>query len=276
MPDISTTTTVLSIVSGLVVGFFIGMTGIGGGVLVLPTLMLVLKVDPVTSLGTALFYALMAKVAAVISHARLGNVRWREAGWTIVGVVPSIIVASWVIIELKRSYTEATQIGVRIAAAGVILVSFSLMAWDTFAQRKKEGEGEGPTESGSATTPHLPLKGIGLGVLLGVLMGATSIGGGVLMLPLLIAGFGLAPRQAVGSSTFISLIAAIFGAIVYQRGGELNAPIAIAMFLGSLPGVWLGARAATKLSAHKLRICVLAVMAIAAVMLFFKSAGGGH
>ena len=262
---------IAAVLSGAVVGFFVGMTGISS-VLVLPTLILILKVEPVASLGTALFYALMTKIAAAVSHWRLGNVERRTAGWTILGVVPGIIAASWAVIELKRAYPEATQSSVRTAAGAVLVVSFVLMAWDSFLRRDTAGE----AATGAGGRLRLALKGVSFGLVLGGIMGATSIGGGVFMLPVLMAWFSLTPRQAVGTGTVVSLAAVAFGSVVYQRGGEMNWAIAVTMFAGSLPGVYLGARVATRLPAKALRTCVLAVMVIAAVMLFFGKAASGH
>jgi len=173
-----------------------------------------------------------------------------------------VMAASWALSRLQTSHPAAVNTAVRMAAAAVIGASFALMLWNTFRH------GRGDIGGGVAAPPaRLPLKAVPFGALLGVLMGATSIGGGIFMLPGLMAWFHLAPRHAVGTSTLISLVAAFFGSLVFHQAGDLEWGVAVAMFAGSLPGVWLGARIATRLPAAVLRACVLAAMALATAML---------
>jgi uncharacterized membrane protein YfcA len=251
-----------AVLSGGVVGFFIGMTGIGGGVLVMPAL--------VAALGTSFLVNFAVRVPAAVRHTRLGNTRWDLSGWTILGVTPGIALSAWTVMRHKAAHGAATHEAVRVLAAAVIAISFALLLWNTLRQRQVLAA----APVGSAETPRrLALKAVGFGLLLGALMGATSIGGGVFMLPVLIATFGLSPREAVGTSNLIGLAASFLGLLAYQGGGEVLWPAALSMFAGALPGVWVGAGAASKARPLVLRVVMLALMVLAVAMLFVPTGG---
>lgn len=262
MPELTLLRIILSIVSGGVIGFFIGMTGIGGGVLVWPTLVFLLGVDPVAGLGTALFYALITKIFAVVAHWRQDNVARDAAGWCVVGTAPGVIAAALAISELKERFPEPTDAAVKLAVGAVILLSLGLMSWNTF---RRGGEAQSAQPDGSQHK-SLRLKGTGFGLLFGLVMGATSIGGGVLILPVLILWFGMTARRAAGTSIAISIAAAVCGSVVYQKYGQVAWAIAVLMFAGSLPAVWLGSRVAGKVPGRVLRWVMLGLMLVAALV----------
>ena len=80
--------------------------------------------------------------------------------------------------------------------------------------------------------------------------------------------FGLTARRAAGTSIAISVAAAICGTAVYQRYGQVNWAIALLMFVGSLPAVWLGSRVATRIPGRALRVVMLGLMLVAALAIF--------
>ena len=106
--------------SGFVVGAIVGLTGMGGGSLMTPLLILLFGVHPLTAVGTDLLYAAVTKTAGTAIHSKKGNVDWRVAGLLAAGSVPATVLTIWVLSRVpKQSPTTATIISVSM---GVILI----------------------------------------------------------------------------------------------------------------------------------------------------------
>jgi uncharacterized protein len=106
--------------SGFVVGAIVGLTGMGGGSLMTPLLILLFGVHPLTAVGTDLLYAAVTKTAGAAIHSKKGNVDWRVAGLLAAGSVPATVLTIWVLSRVpKQSPTTATIISVSM---GVVLI----------------------------------------------------------------------------------------------------------------------------------------------------------
>jgi Sulfite exporter TauE/SafE len=106
--------------SGFVVGAIVGLTGMGGGSLMTPLLILLFGVHPLTAVGTDLLYAAVTKTAGTAIHSKNGNVDWRVAGLLAVGSVPATVTI-WVLSRMpKQSPTTAATFSVSIGVALII------------------------------------------------------------------------------------------------------------------------------------------------------------
>ena len=83
--------------SGLVVGFIVGLTGVGGGSLMTPLLVLFFGISPATAVGTDLLYASITKAGGMWVHGRRGNINWRIVGWLALGSIPAAVLTAWVL-----------------------------------------------------------------------------------------------------------------------------------------------------------------------------------
>ena len=265
------------LIFGLLIGFCIGLTGIGGGVLVLPTLTLLFRMNAVMAVGTASFYAFLTKVSATFHHARLKNIDWKLASFFLIGAVPlNLLVACWVSgrdadLEFARDLQRFI--------AGVVCFCVAVMALNLISQiwKKKISKTRGKTAECVFGHPVLRRGlGVAIGGLIGGLMAATSIGGGVLMIPALMVVFGLDAKKTVGTSIFIAVILSMLTALNYVAGSEsICLSTSVIMAAGSLVGVPLGSRLSVRLPDRVLHAVVLVLIcAVAIVML----AGGksGH
>src|SRR6266478_9228003 len=107
--------------SGFVVGAIVGLTGMGGGSLMTPLLILLFGVHPLTAVGTDLLYAAATKTAGTAIHSKKGNVDWRVAGLLAAGSVPTTVLTIWVLSRVpKQSPTTATIISMSIGVALII------------------------------------------------------------------------------------------------------------------------------------------------------------
>lgn len=249
---------------GALVGFLMGMTGIGGGVVLQPVLILLLGVEPIAAVGAAMVFSVAVRFSAIRHHTRLGNIDAHVARWGGVGTAPGVIIAATTLLALNARYPEATNRALQVFIALVIGVSFALML--LCPRRSPQAGASAPAaEAAPARVPGL----LGFGVLVGVLMGTTSVGGGVFIVPALISWFGLTTARAVGTSIAISTIPAIVGAIIYATQGAVAWVQVLLLLAGSLAGVPLGARAATRVPERVLRRIILIVMGASALLLMW-------
>lgn len=257
----------LRLALGAVIGFCIGLTGVGGGILGLQATTLVFKMDPITAVGTTSLYIFLTNISASFHHAKLKNIAWNAVVRILAGAIPAnILVSRWISnqgsnAEFKDSL-KTFIIFIVFFSVGVMILN----AVNTFRKKAKDEK----LDLASKIQQHWVLRNvlcILLGALIGGLIGATSVGGGVLIVPMLIIVFGLSAARTVGSSTFIAMILTLMTALVYAKGGALEAPTAIVMAIGSLAGVRHGTRLSVKLPDQLLRLIMIGLILIAAVMM---------
>jgi len=277
--DLGVAGIVLRVGLGLVIGFCIGLTGVGGGVLVLPALTLLLRLPASMAVGTASLYAFLTKVTASFHHYRLRTIDMRVAFGFLAGAIPANVAVS-VLINVYKNRVEGNveelalfQSNLRSFIAGVIVLSAVMLILNLFKKTKSKDEEslQNCRKDGSRWAGHLLVAG--LGAIIGALVGATSIGGGVLIIPLLIIVVGLSPRKTVGTSIFVAVILTLVTSAVYLRGGEIDLQTAVSMALGSTIGVYWGSKLSVKVPEKALQGIVVGVIIIAGMLMFLKQ---GH
>ncbi|MEN7973101.1 MAG: sulfite exporter TauE/SafE family protein [Verrucomicrobiota bacterium] len=249
---------------GLAIGFCIGLTGVGGGVLGLQAMTLVLKMEPVTAVGTTGLYIFLTKISATFHHAGLRNIDWKVSARILAGALPAnLLVAWWVSREGgSAEFVEALEVFI----VSVVLLAAAMMILNTATRLKTRVEQKERTLAAKIEEHRIwgmvfPLVA---GALLGGIIGATSLGGGCLIVPVLVAGFGLAAQRAVGSSIFIALFLTLVTAVVYGKEGEVVLSTAATMAAGSLVGVRFGSMFSVRLSEQVLRFVVVGLILVAA------------
>ncbi len=255
---------------GAMVGFCIGLTGVGGGVLGLQVMTLVLRMDPITAVGTTGLYIFLTKISATVHHARLGNVAWKPAAKLVAGAIPANIIVSWWV--SSHSGNAGFMAGLQTFIGSVILISAGIMAGDLVNALRRRAEC-GTRSPAAKLGVHRGVQvsaTLLLGALIGGLVGATSIGGGVLLVPMLITLFGLDARRTVGTSIFIALLLTLAMALIYGKSGDVATPTAVVMAAGSLLGVRSGSRLSVRLPECGLRAIMVGVILVAAIMMLLE------
>ena len=163
--------------SGFVVGALVGLTGMGGGSLMTPLLILLFGVHPLTAVGTDLLFAATTKTAGTAIHSKNGNVDWRVAGLLAAGSVPATVLTIWVLSRVpKQSPTTAAIISMSI---GVTLI---IAAVAIFLRRRIRDYALARADNPSRTRYSGPITVV-FGAVLGVLVSLCSVGAGALGLP---------------------------------------------------------------------------------------------
>lgn len=271
--DISLVGLIVRLALGLVIGFCIGLTGVGGGVLVLPAMTLILGIPPVQAVGTTSLYAFLTKISATFHHAKLKTIDWGTSLRFLVGAIPAnIIIALWI---SKQGTNASFQSGLKLFIVGVVLFSVLLMITNMVQKSRAALETKELTLADRINGHELLRNGlcILMGIIVGLLIGATSIGGGVLIVPILIILFNLPASRTVGSSIFIAVILTLVTSVVYAKGGEVDNVTAIIMAFGSLAGVYYGSKLSTKMPEKLLQSIVVGLILVSAILMLINQ---GH
>lgn len=227
---------------GLLVGVLIGLTGMGAGAVITPFLILVMRLNPVTAVGTDLVFSAATKLIGGFQHRRLNHVRLSLVGWMALGSLPaSFLAAKWV---LERAEQNEVIEMILPRILGVVLI---LVAFYTFARAmgwvQPRGEAHWP--------PPYALTLIG--ALGGLLVGLTSVGSGTVIMALLLVFYALPPAGLVGLDVLHGAALAAMPALLYALEGEVDWGLAGWLLLGSIPGAWLGAHLTDRVSPRLVR-----------------------
>lgn len=224
----------LRIVCGVIIGLCLGMTGVGGGVLIIPILQLVFRMNPVLAVGTASLITALAKIGASFSHVNAGNVVWKHVFFVLLGSAPATIVTAYTVASLSNNAIYSSTINqiVQLIILAVMLLSLFSMVWKYVCHdRNIAANGTTPKDS---ETNNSKIKAITSGAGCGIVLGATGIGGGVLLLPVLNTILGINIKKAVGSSIVIALVLSTVSALSYSSGGQSDSSTAIIIAAGAL------------------------------------------
>jgi uncharacterized membrane protein YfcA len=238
--------------SGFVVGALVGLTGMGGGSLMTPLLILLFGVHPLTAVGTDLLYAAATKTAGTAIHSKKGNVDWRVAGLLAAGSVPATVLTIGVLSRVpKQSPTTAAIISMSIGVALIIA------AVAIFFRRRIRDYALARADNPTRTRYSGPITVI-FGVVLGVLVSLCSVGAGALGVAVL---FFLYPRLIVGSDLAHAVPLTLVAGLGHWLIGSVDWYIVGALLLGSLPGISIGSHLATRIS-DRFLLPVLASMLV--------------
>lgn len=251
----------LTIAFGLGVGILVGLTGIGGGSLMTPLLILFVGVQPVVAIGTDLAYGAVTKTLGGWRHYRQGTVDLGVSKWLAFGSVPGSIAGVVAVDQLEKRYGAGFEDILLVAVAvALFVVATSILVRALFMQKAIERE-----RHSVALTRRSKGGAVVIGAVLGVILGITSVGSGALVGLALILVFRLTPHRVVGTDVFHAAIMLYAAGIAHWIGGNVDFVLMGNILLGSLPGVWIGSELIHKVPAKGLRPalgCVLLASAL--------------
>jgi uncharacterized protein len=244
------------IVFGFAIGVLIGMTGMGGGTLMTPMLILLFGVKPVTAIGTDIFYAAVTKSVGAWRHWRMKTVNLRLSFWLALGSVPSSIAGVWLISILQSRIGEEeldsivyALLGGTLLMVGIITLARALVLSNLIEER----------DDFEIKRRH-KLAAVVIGVCTGFVIGITSAGSGTVIAILLIAIYRLTPRRVVGTDIFHAAVLLWAAGLAHWVGGNVDLALAGTILLGSVPGVVVGSHFAARAPTGFLRLCLGVVL----------------
>jgi uncharacterized protein len=258
----------LLILFGLGVGVLVGTTGMGGGSLMTPLLILVFGIKPVVAIGTDLAYAAVTKTVGGWRHFRQGTVDIPIALWLGVGSIPGALSGTLLLDRLQAAYGDSIDNGVIVAVAVALLLTGAAVFWRAlFMPRVVERE----RETVEPLERRHKIAAVVFGLVIGFVLGATSAGSGALIAVGLILIFRLTPLRVVGTDVFHAAILLWVAAAAHLASGNVDLALAGNILIGSVPGVWIGAHLAGRLPADGLRPALGVVLLASALGLLTKA-----
>jgi uncharacterized membrane protein YfcA len=251
---------------GFGVGFLVGLTGMGGGSLMTPLLILVFGIKPTTAIGTDIFYAAITKTAGGWRHLRLKTVNMPLVYWMALGSVPSAIAGVWFLDFLERRLGDDLDGTVFAILAGCLLVvgAITLLRSLFLADKLQE------RESFELHTRH-KVAAVGIGATTGFVIGLSSAGSGTVIAIMLIAVFRLTPQRVVGTDVFHAAVLLWAAGIAHWVGGNVDFGLAANILVGSVPGVILGSNMSVKWPQGVLRTALGLVLIAAGLAILNKA-----
>jgi uncharacterized membrane protein YfcA len=222
---------------GLGVGILVGLTGIGGGSLMTPLLLLAGGYSPVVAIGTDIAYGAITKTVGGWRHLRAGHVDLRLSWWLAAGSIPGSILGVITLNRLHAAHGEDFDPYLLAAvAAALTLASGATLYRALFQpeQARRERASAGLVRSVSK------IGTVVIGLVLGFILGLTSVGSGALVGLVLILLYRLKPRRVVGTDVFHAGVLLWSAGLAHLASGNVDLGLMATILIGSLPGVWIG------------------------------------
>jgi uncharacterized protein len=247
-------------VAGLAIGLLVGMTGMGGGSLMTPMLVLLFGFKPTVAIGTDILHGAIFKTFGALQHRRLGTVHARLTLWLLLGSAPTslagVALATW----LKRVYGDGFEDvaqGILGSALVVCGVAFLVKA---FLRRQSDDRPFILADRDRATAVLIGLSG-------GFVVGLTSVGSGTWFGLAMLIFFPLTAVKIVGTDIFHAAALLWVAGLGHLAGGNVDLHATAWLLVGSIPGVLLGSQVSVRLPDRTLRVALSLVLFLAGVKL---------
>jgi uncharacterized protein len=246
--------------AGLLIGLLVGMTGMGGGSLMTPLLVLVFGFKPTVAIGTDIVHGAIFKSFGAVQHRRLGHVHARLVGWMLLGSAPFSILGVALGWWLKKQYGDGYEDTAKlILGIALVVCGFGFLV-KTFLHTA-------PEDKPLLLTRRDRWIAFITGVVGGFVVGLTSVGSGTLFGLVLLIVFPLTAAKIVGTDIFhAALLLAVAGA-GHMAIGNVDYHATGWLLIGSIPGVLIGGRFTVSLPDRALRIALASTLTLAGVKL---------
>ncbi len=282
---------------GLVVGFLVGLFGVGGGFLMTPMLNILFGIPYNVAVGSSSAQILGTSTSGAIRHRSLGNVDYKLTFLTVLGLVPGVEVGARIIERLK--FTASVNLWGKTVAALDLFVPLAyivlLFAIGTLIFRESRGARRRPSQGGKVHSPlshwvrsfHLPplislprsqVESISIWIILlvgfftGLVAGSLGVGGGFVMMPALIYLVGVPTTVAIGTSLLQIVFTACYATLTHALKGNVDILLVIPVLLGGSVGAQFGATLTRRLRGANIRYAFSLLTWLVTIMLIFKLA----
>lgn len=248
---------------GFVIGFLIGITGVGAGSLTTPLLISGVGVPPAIAVGTDLLFAALTKLSAAWRHQRLGNVEWSILGWLALGSLPSallVLIGLYIVDPQTGLVSYYIKKGLAIS---LIISSIAILLHPTLRRPPSQNNNDE-----SLNFHARPLGTVLCGMLIGFAVALTSVGAGAIGVAILT---GLYPlmivRKVVGTDIVHAIPLTLVSGLGHASMGNIDPILLVGLLSGSIPGILIGSRLTGTLPDWVLRVTLAVVLIYAAFRL---------
>jgi uncharacterized membrane protein YfcA len=241
------------ILVGFVVGVLIGLSGVGGGVLLLPVLIFGLKVPAIMAVGSDALFNFFTKIPASLLHLKKGTVRGKVVLALALGSVPGSICGVKLLMHIRHLYGDGVNNFIKTAIGALLIIVPVLLL---FQKRIEERiANRPPTMRGFAGMSLI-------GLIAGFLVGMTSVGSGSIIMMLLLLFYSFPPKVNVGTDIVHAVILTGTTGFLHFKAGNVDPSLVITLLIGSIPGGLIGSHLATRLPMLWLRRLLCALLLI--------------
>jgi hypothetical protein len=248
----------LPVAAGFLIALMIGLTGVGGGVMTVPILVLFMDVPAAPAVGTALAFSALVKVPAGLVYLRERKIDFAVLGRLLMGGLPGVLLGSVLLGRLEEA-------GLRNVVLVVVGVTIALTAVFNLVRLVRDSEHSPPGPDRRGLLPWLALP-------IGLEVGFSSAGAGALGTLLLLYCTSLATAQVVGTDLAFGLTLSAVGGGLHLGLGHLDRPLFLRLVAGGFPGALIGARLANVLPTRALRAGLLVWLVFLGTQLLYRGA----
>lgn len=246
----------LHAVAGLLIGVLVGLTGVGGGSLMTPVLVLLFGISPATAVGTDLLFASTTKIAGSLVHSSRATIDWAIVRRLATGSVPAAVVTLVVLHQLGKPPQGANHVMMLVLGAMLILTAIATLFQKQIALLSKK-------HADNPATAHPVALTVALGAVLGAAVTASSVGAGAIgVTALLLLYPALRVSRIVGSDIAHAVPLTMVAGFGHWIIGDVNLTLLFNLLVGSIPGVVLGSLLSSRSPDHVLRPALAAVLVL--------------
>jgi uncharacterized protein len=249
-------------VTGLLIGLLVGLTGMGGGALLTPLLILLFGFKPTLAVGTDILHGAIFKTFGAVRHRRLGTVHARLTFWMFLGSAPFSLAGVELAEYLERRYGDGVEsAGAKVIGAALLLGALGLVA-KTFVSR-----GVQAVDLPLLLTRRDRMIALALGASGGFIVGLTSVGSGTFFALVMLLVFPLTAAKIVGTDIWHAAALLWVAGISHLLHGNVDLGAMGWLLLGSIPGILIGSQVTVRLPDRALRIALATTLAVSGVKL---------
>jgi uncharacterized protein len=249
-------------VTGLLIGILVGLTGMGGGSLMTPLLILLFGFKPTLAVGTDILHGAIFKTFGAARHRRLGTVHARLTFWMFLGSAPLSLVGVELAEYLERRYGDDVEsVGAKVIGAALLLGALGLVA-KTFVKR-----GVQPSDAPFLLSRRDRLIAFALGASGGFIVGLTSVGSGTFFALVMLLVFPLTAAKIVGTDIWHAAALLWVAGLSHLLHGNVDLGAMGWLLLGSIPGILVGSQVTVRLPDRSLRIGLATTLGVSGVKL---------
>ena len=258
----------LIVLFGVGVGVLVGLTGVGGGSLMTPLLVIAGGYTPVVAIGTDIAYGAITKTVGGWRHLRAGHVDLRLSWWLAGGSVPGSLLGVATLDRLHAAYGDDFDPVLLVTVAVALMLAASATLFRALFRpglvaKERDSAYLGRRVSRAGT--------VVIGLVLGFILGVTSVGSGALVGLALILLYKLTPRRVVGTDVFHAAVLLWTAGIAHFASGNVDLGLMATILVGSLPGVWIGSALVPHVPVTGLRYGLGITLAAAALGVLSKA-----
>lgn len=256
------------ILAGAGVGFAVGLTGVGGGSLMTPMLLMFGYSAPV-AIGTDLLYAALTKAGGAVSHHRHGNVKWRVVALLSAGSIPASLILHLFLLDPSFQDTQEFEL-LLTKSLGVMLVITSIILIAGNKIRKKSLENEPQAVMGFIHR-HRSVITVVMGILLGICVTLSSVGAGAFgAVILLVIYSNTSTVRIVGTDIAHAVPLTFIAGLGYLIAGYVDLMLLVSLLIGSLPAISIGSRLSNKVPDKVLQLILTTLLLILGINYLLK------